>query len=170
MVNLLREGNEQAFAYLYDNYSKALAGIIHTYTESTEETEDILQSCFIKIWNNFSQYDASKSRLYTWMINIVRNACIDYTRSKSYKNKSKNRSLENIVYDTSSKQVHYDNHDHIGLDTLMNKLKEEHQLVIRMAYFDGFTHEEVSKQLNMPLGTVKTKIRQAILSLREMMK
>jgi len=167
---LLRQGNEQAFAYLYDNYSKALAGIIHSYAESTEETEDILQTCFLKIWNNFSQYDPSKSRLYTWMMNIVRNACIDYTRSKSYKNQAKNRPIENIVYDINSKQVHYDNHDHIGLDTLLNKLQKDHQLVIKMAYFDGLTHEELSKELNMPLGTVKTKIRQAIMSLREMMR
>lgn len=170
LVSLIRKGDQQAFSYLYDKYSKALLGIIMVYSESQEEAEDVLQVCFVKIWNNFSQYTEGKGRLYTWMLNIARNAAIDNTRSKLHKNNTKNQSIDdNIIH--LNKTYHYnENYDHIGLNNILNKLKEEHRNMIRMAYFEGYTHEELSKELNMPLGTVKTKIRQAIISLRELMK
>jgi RNA polymerase sigma-70 factor, ECF subfamily len=170
LVSLIRQADQKAFSYLYDKYSRALLGIIMVYTETQEEAEDILQMAFVKIWNNFSQYEESKGRLYTWMLNISRNSAIDYTRSRSAKNNSKNQSIDNNVFELNKKYQYTENYDHIGLKTLVGKLKEDHQLLIKMAYFEGYTHEEVSKELNMPLGTVKTKIRQAIISLRELIK
>ncbi len=170
LVSLIRQGNQQAFSYLYDKYSKALLGIIIIYAESQEEAEDVLQASFVKIWNNFSQYEEGKGRLYTWMLNIARNSAIDHTRSKHHKNKAKNQSIDNNVYELNKKYQYNENYDHIGLNAIIGKLKEDHQIIIKMAYFEGYTHEEVSKELNMPLGTVKTKIRQAIISLRELTK
>jgi len=170
LVSLIRQGNQQAFSYLYDKYSKALLGVISVYAESQEEAEDILQTSFVKIWNNIAQYEEGKGRLYTWMLNIARNSAIDQTRSKSHKNNSKNQSIDNNVYDLNKKYQYSENYDHIGLSTVLGKLKEDHQTIIKMAYFEGYTHEELSKELNMPLGTVKTKIRQAIISLRELIK
>ena len=170
LVDLIRQGNQQAFSYLYDKYHKALLGIIIVYTESQEEAEDILQTTFVKIWNNFSLYEEVKGRLYTWMLNIARNSAIDHTRSRQAKNNTKNQSIDNNVYELNKKYQYHENYDHIGLQTVLGKLREDHQLIIKMAYFEGYTHEEVSKELNMPLGTVKTKIRQAIISLRELMK
>lgn len=170
LISLIRKADQQAFAYLYDKYSRALLGIILGYTDSQEEAEDILQIVFVKIWNNFSQYEETKGRLYTWMLNIARNSSIDHTRSKTAKNNTKNKSIDTNTIELNKKYQHTENYDHIGLSSLLGKLKEDHQLIIRMAYFEGYTHEEVSKELNMPLGTVKTKIRQAIISLRELVK
>jgi len=170
LIHSIRQGDQQAFSYLYDKYSNALLGVINTYTESQEEAEDVLQTCFVKIWNNFGQYSEDKGRLYTWMLNIARNSAIDYTRSKGSKNNKKNQSIDGNMYELNKNYNHSENYDHIGLNTILQKLKEEHQEIIKLAYFEGFTHEEVSKQLNMPLGTVKTKIRQAILNLRELIK
>jgi RNA polymerase sigma factor (sigma-70 family) len=170
LISLIRQSDQQAFSYLYDKYSKALLGVIIVYTESQEEAEDVLQSTFVKIWNNFSKYEEDKGRLYTWMLNIARNSAIDHTRSKVHKNNSKNQSIDNNVYELNKSYQHNENYDHIGLNTIVSKLKAEHQQIIKMAYFEGYTHEELSKELNMPLGTVKTKIRQAIISLRELIK
>jgi len=170
LISQIRQADQKAFAYLYDKYSRALLGIIMGYTESQEEAEDVLQMVFVKIWNNFSQYEETKGRLYTWMLNITRNSSIDYTRSKAVKNQTKNKSIETNTIELNKKYQYSENYDHIGLSTMLGKLKEDHQLIIRMAYFEGYTHEEVSKELNMPLGTVKTKIRQAIISLRELVK
>ena len=170
LVTEIKEGSQKAFSYLYDKYSKALLGIIAVYTESEEEAEDILQISFVKIWNNFSKYEPDKGRLYTWMLNIARNASIDNTRSKVSKNNKKNQGIETSVYEVNRKYQYNENYDYIGLNTMVSKLKEEHQLIIKMAYFEGYTHEELSNELNIPLGTVKTKIRQAILLLREMVK
>jgi RNA polymerase sigma-70 factor (ECF subfamily) len=170
LVQLIRQGDQQAFSYLYDKYAKALLGIIVVYTDSQEEAEDILQTCFVKIWNNFLHYEESKGRLYTWMLNVARNSAIDHTRSKRHKNNLKNQSIDNNATELNKKYQYSDNFDHIGLSTVMSKLKEDHQLILKMAYFEGYTHEELSKELCMPLGTVKTKIRQAIISLRELIK
>ncbi len=148
----------------------ALCGIINTYTGSQEDTEDILQATFIKIWNNFSKYDEQKGRLFTWMLNIARNTSIDYIRSADYKNKIKNRTLEKAVYETNSDLHFTESHDHIGLNTIMKKLSEEHQQIIDLGYFKGHTHKEIAEMLDMPLGTVKTKIRQAMIALRELIK
>ncbi len=170
LIRLIRNADQKAFAYLYDKYSRALLGIILGYTESEEEAEDILQMVFVKIWNNFNQYEETKGRLYTWMLNIARNSSIDHTRSKSVKNNAKNNSIDSNTIELNKKYQYHENYDHIGLSTMLGKLKEDHQVIIRMSYFEGYTHEEVSKELNMPLGTVKTKIRQAIISLRELVK
>ena len=67
---------------LYDNYSAALYGVIHRIIQNDEIAEDVLQETFLKIWNNFGQYDSVKGRLFSWMINIARNGAIDKIRSK----------------------------------------------------------------------------------------
>lgn len=90
LVILIKNRDQKAFAYLYDNYSKALFGVLYQIVADVEETEDILQKLFLKIWDNFESYDASKGRLYTWMLNIAKNLAIDYKRSKSNKNKIQN--------------------------------------------------------------------------------
>ena len=169
LVSLIRAGNQKAFSYLYDNYSKALFGVIHTIVNDVSESEDVLQKTFLKIWDNFQSYDSNKGRLYTWMLNIARNLAIDSTRSKHEKMKHKTHStsdnvynLENRLSDTENKQ------EYIGLQTILKGLKDDQKLVIDLAYFEGYTQDEISKKLNLPLGTVKTKVRQAILRLREL--
>lgn len=167
LVALLKGGDQQAFAYLYDNYSKALFGIIYNIVGNTEEAEDILQTVFLKIWNGFSMYNKEKGRLYTWMLNITRNSAIDYIRSKQNKINSKNLNSDNIVNEIDKEHSSNVNYDHIGLKNVLSELKEDHQTIIDMAYYKGYTQDEIAKELKLPLGTVKTKVRQAIIKLRE---
>ncbi len=170
LIVLIRERNQKAFSYLYDNYSQALYGVVNAVLNDTEESEDVIQQAFLKIWNNFASYDAEKGRLYTWMLNIARNLAIDSKRSKHQKIKSKIQSTSEAVYERNSLAVEDNRHESIGLKTIINKLKEDHQVMIDLAYFEGYTQEEIAKKLAMPLGTVKTKIRQAILTLRDLTK
>lgn len=165
---LIKNRDQKAFAYLYDNYSKAIFGIIHTIVNDIEESEDILQKTFLKIWNGFDSYDASKGRLYTWMLNISRNLAIDYKRSKSSKNKNQN--LDENVYTLNNVYADEESHDTIGLKKVVDKLKPEHLILIELAYYQGYTQEDISKELNIPIGTVKTRLRKAILLLREQLK
>jgi RNA polymerase sigma-70 factor (ECF subfamily) len=171
LIVLIREKNQTAFSYLYDNYSQALFGIINSIVNDNEESEDVLQKVFLKIWSNFSSYDPDKGRLYTWMLNIARNMAIDSTRSKHEKMKSKIQSTSENVYKFENNLLAENNtYDTIGLNTILNNLKDEHKAIIDLAYFEGYTQEEISKKLNLPLGTVKTKVRQALLKLRELTK
>ncbi|MBL7910129.1 MAG: sigma-70 family RNA polymerase sigma factor [Bacteroidia bacterium] len=170
LINLIRQRNQKAFTFLYDNYSKALFGVINSIVSSQEEAEDVLQNTFVKIWNNFESYEESKGRLYTWMLNIARNLAIDSTRSKHEKIKSKIQSTTDTVYQKNNLYVDDTAHESIGIRAILGTLKEEHKIIIDLAYFEGYTQEEISKKLNLPLGTVKTKVRQAILTLRDLTK
>lgn len=168
MVRLLRQRNGHVFSYLYDNYSGALHSIILNIVNEEELANDVLQEVFIKIWRQIESYDSSKGRLFTWMLNIARNASIDTVRSKSYQNSRQNRELTEDVYTaggTSEMRT-----DQIGLKKLVYSLKEEYKVLVELSYFQGYTQDEIAKMLNIPLGTVKTRLRTALIQLRELIK
>ena len=95
--------------------------------------EDILQEAFVKIWNNFEQYDSSKGRLFTWMINITRNLTIDTLRSKSYKKQQKISSDEYIVSNVQDKNSSITKFDTLGLSKEVQKLKPDQKIIIDLA-------------------------------------
>ncbi|MEO6950002.1 MAG: sigma-70 family RNA polymerase sigma factor [Ginsengibacter sp.] len=171
LISLLKSKDRNAFAYLYDNYSQALFGVIHKMVNNQELAEDILQEAFIKIWNRFDDYDSTKGRLFTWMLNISRNFTIDTFRSKDYKKQSKilnkENSVDNINIKNASDSV--DNFDALGIRKHLSLLKSDQKIIIDLAYFEGFTQDEISKELSIPLGTVKTRMRSAILELRKIL-
>lgn len=164
LVHLLQQRGQHVFSYLYDNYSGALLSIIYNIVKDEELANDVLQEVFVKIWRQVESYDSSKGRLFTWMLNIARNASIDTVRSKSYQNNQKNQELSENVYSAAgSAQLQV---DQIGLRKLVHKLKEEYRVLIDLSYFQGFTQDEISKMLDIPLGTVKTRLRTALNQLR----
>lgn len=169
LVGLLKNKDQQAFSYLYDNYAPAINGVISRMVESRELAEDILQETFVKIWNNFESYDAGKGRLFTWMINIARNLTIDTIRSKGFKKLAKISGDENSVSNFTSSKHPIENFDTIGIRNQLANLKPEQRIIIDLAYFNGFTQEEISKQMGVPLGTVKTRMRAAIIELRKIL-
>lgn len=169
LVVLLQSRDQQAFSYLYDNYSAALNGIIFRMVENRELAEDILQEAFVKIWNNFSSYDTTKGRLFTWMLNLTRNLTIDTLRSKGYKKQSQISSDENSVSNLTNDNRSAERFDAMGIRKQLVNLKPELRGIIDLAYFNGYTQDEISKEMGIPLGTVKTRMRTAIIELRKML-
>jgi RNA polymerase sigma factor (sigma-70 family) len=167
LIFLLKNRDNQAFGYLYDNYAGALYSIILQIIKQNEPANDILQEVFINVWRKIESYDPGKGRLFTWMMNIARNASIDALRSKAYQNSKKNQVIQDDVYSDSPAQVTQLNIDNIGLRKILEKLKPEHRVLIELAYFKGYTHEEIAELESIPLGTVKTRIRNSLLQLRE---
>ena len=170
LIYRLKNRDQLAFSYLYDNYSGALYSIILQILQESESANDVLQEVFINIWRKIESYDPAKGRLFTWMLNIARNASIDTLRSKGYQNTRKNQELPDTVNITASSQITQLNVDNIGLKKTLEKLKPEHRILIELAYFKGYTHEEIAQMEDIPLGTVKTRIRNALLQLREFLK
>ena len=166
LVTLLKKKERKAINYLYDNYSKALFGIILNVVNKEEVAEDLLQEVFIKIWKNIDRFDPSRGRLYTWMLNIARNTSIDYNRSKQNLKDIKNQSIDNSLNDINKIENLEQKTDNIGLKGMVESLQPSYKEVIDLVYFKGFTQDETSKELNIPLGTVKTRVRAAISSLR----
>lgn len=168
LIALLQQRNEKAFGHLYDNYSSALLGIIYSIIKESETANDVLQEVFVNIWKKIDSYDASKGRLFTWMLNIARNAAIDKIRSKEYRNSLQNQPISANVDISTGNAVANPVVSDTGLKKILMKLKDEQRELIDLSYFQGYTHEEISKALNIPLGTVKTRIRSALIQLRNM--
>lgn len=166
LVSRLFKKDQLAFSYLYDNYAAALNGVIFRIVQDEETAEDVLQDTFIKIWNNFASYDKTKGRLFTWLVNIARNLAIDHTRSKGFKNQQKNLDVDKIVGYIDTKKNTMFNPEQIGLRNMLEKLTPEQREILDLVYFSGYTQAEVANELNIPLGTVKTKIRMALIHLR----
>jgi RNA polymerase sigma-70 factor (ECF subfamily) len=169
LVMLLKGKNEQAFAYLYDNYSAAINGVIYRMVDNVELAEDVLQETFVKIWNNLSNYDPTKGRLFTWMINIAKNLAIDMLRSKGFKKQQKISQNENAAVNLKDENFGAERFDAMGIRKQLANLKPEQRTIIDMAYFSGYTQDEISKEMQLPLGTVKTRMRSAIIELRKML-
>ncbi|MCF6129500.1 RNA polymerase sigma factor [Flavobacterium sp. AS60] len=170
LLPLLLRKEERAFTLLYDMYSKSLFSIITNLIKDREEAEDVLQEVFVKIWKNIDTYNQSKGRLYTWMLNITRNTAIDKLRSKGFNNSQKNLSSDNFVHllDDSNKLTN--KIDSIGLRDFVNKLKPKCIQLIDLLFFKGFTQQEASDELAIPLGTVKTQNRMCMNDLRNFLK
>jgi len=169
LVVLLNEQSNDAFNYLYDHYSGALFTIINQIVPDKDTAGDVLQEVFVNIWKKINTYDSAKGRLFTWMLNIARNAAIDKIRSKGYRDNQRNQPIivsESGGMEMSSNPVVND----VGLKKVLTSLNEEYRKLIDLSYFQGFTHEEIAKMLGIPLGTVKTRIRTAISQLRTMIR
>ena len=127
LVQLLKQRTQAAFSYLYDNYSGALYNIIFSILQDKELANDVLQEVFIKIWRQIDQYNAEKGRLFTWMVNISRNASIDTLRSKSYHSQKQNRELTESVY-TAAGATNIET-DKIGLRKIVDNLKDDYKVL-----------------------------------------
>ncbi len=143
-------------------------GVINIIVKKEEFAEEILQDTFIKVWKKIEDYDASKGRFFTWMLNIARNMAIDKLRSKEFKSGSKTDDISTFVNIGDSGYSEKYNMDHIGVREVLKKLPEEHQFLIQKMYFEGYSQSEIAEEFNIPLGTVKTRVRSAMAKLREL--
>ena len=169
LIKLLQQGDNEGYGKLYDNYAAMLFGIICRIVSEKEDAENLLQDCFVKIWRNIGQYDAAKGRFATWLINIARNTAIDFTRSKMYSQQLKNQPVDSFVSNQTNLSISQ-HIDTIGLKNIVNALTPQCREIIEWMYFDGYTQQEISENFNIPLGTVKTRARMGLTSLREYFK
>jgi RNA polymerase sigma factor (sigma-70 family) len=168
-VERLRRKDRSALDYLYDHYSGAIFGVIQRVLKNEEIAEEVLQDVFLKYWNKIDSYDASKGKLFTWMLNLARNQAIDRTRSRELSKDNKTDGIENFVNrndQSTSEEIFV---DAIGLKELLKNLPAEQQFVVEYLYFNGYSQSELAEEFNIPLGTVKTRLRLAMQQLRLMM-
>ena len=167
LIDALKKHDNEAYEHLYNNYKGALFTVIQQIIPDKENAGDVLQEVFITAWRNIDKYDAAKGRLFTWLFNVTRNCAINTTRSKNYKTQLKNDSLDNYVTYVDEKENHILPINQIGLRKQVQQLKTDYKNVLELSYFNGFTHEEIAKILNIPTGTVKTRLRNALIELRK---
>lgn len=157
-------GDESVMTVLYNNYASSLYGLILRVVLDEAIAADVLQDAFVKIWKNGPLYDIKKGTLFTWMLNISRNTAIDAQRKIKREREVKNQNASENVYMSASEIKSI---EHIGINELIDKLPAEQQIIIDYLYYKGYTQQELSEELDLPLGTVKTRARNAIKELKK---
>jgi len=161
----MNDKDKKAIGLIFDHYGALLLNVIKRVIKDQMMAEEVLQKVLLKIWTNADAYRNSKGSLFTWLVAISRNAAIDQTRTKDFRlTKESERSVELVsIYD---KVESNDQLEKMYIRQLLNQLPESQKQLIDLSYFGGYTHKEIAQRLDMPLGTVKTRIRLAIKHLR----
>jgi RNA polymerase sigma-70 factor (ECF subfamily) len=166
LIKRLKSKDKQALEYLYDHYSAAIFGAILRIVQKESVAEEVLQDVFLKIWDRFENYDSAKGKLFTWMVNVARNQAIDKTRSRELTKEKKTRGIENVVGRIDNQQYIEQRIEGIGVRDILKGLPEEQFFVVEYLYLKGYTQSELAEEFNIPLGTVKTRLRLAMQQLR----
>jgi RNA polymerase sigma-70 factor (ECF subfamily) len=169
LVERFKQKDIKAFEQLYEMYAQSISGAIYNIVKDEAIVQELLQDTFIKAWNNASTYSADKGRFFTWLMRIARNASFDFLRSKAYKNSRKNTNSEIFTEVLESGENLDSRTDTIGLKDFITRLNQKCKAIIELIYFKGYSQKETSEQLEIPLGTVKTRSRKCLSDLRALL-
>lgn len=161
--------DEHALRELHDRYSQNLLAVIIRLVRDKCLAQDVLQEGLLKVWLSIDRYDAGRGRLFTWMVRVCCNHAIDAMRSPRHRFNSGTKSLEVGGAQRAQAPTCF-NPEHIGLRELTLQLKPKQREVIDLLYFGGYTQTEAAEQLGIPLATVKTRARAALLVLGHLTK
>ena len=164
IISLLQNSDKKAISLLYENYADALLGVIKKVIFDDDTAQDVLQETFVKIWRYAKKYDSSKAKLFTWLYRIAYNTAIDKIRSLKKKTEKEVQMETSAVYKVSSGEL---NQDVLDIKKHLSSLEEKYQIVINALFFEGMTQQEASEELDIPLGTIKSRLK---IGLRELKK
>ncbi|MCF7560517.1 RNA polymerase sigma factor [Sabulilitoribacter multivorans] len=164
IVSLLQKGDKKAISLLYENYADTLYGVVKKIIKDDDTAQDVLQESFVKIWRYSKKYDASKAKLFTWLYRIAYNTAIDKVRSQKNRNGNEVQIETSSVYKITSNEL---NQDVLDIKKHLSSLDEKYQIVLNALFFEGMTQQEASDELDIPLGTIKSRLK---IGLRELKK
>ena len=164
IVQLLEKGDTTAINLLYENYADSLYGVILKVTNNEELAQDALQETFVKVWKNAKKYDSKKAKLFTWLYRIAKNTAIDKLRSLNNRFEKEVQIDKSNVYILPTSNL---NQDVLDLREHVARLDDKYQIVLKALFFEGMTQQEASEELDIPLGTIKSRLK---IGLRELKK
>lgn len=170
LIDRLRQKDRSALEYLYDHYAGALFGIVSRILKDDVVAEEVLQDVFVRIWERIHLYDSKKGRLFTWMLKLARNQAIDKTRSREISQVRKTGDIDLYVHTVDRQNQTELSVETIGLPEVLSLLSEEHRFVVVNLYLNGYTQSELAEEYDIPLGTVKTRLRAAMTELRKLLR
>lgn len=169
LVTRLKQHDRYALAYLIEHYSDALYGAILRIVNKETIAEEVLQDTFLKIWNSIDQYSTTRGRLYTWMFRLACNLAIDKLRSKEIQRELKTDAVADHIHFIDNKNYEQQQTDCIGVEKLLSSLPSEQSHIITLLYLEGYTHAQIAEKYQIPLGTIKTRHRLAMIHLRQLL-
>lgn len=169
LLKRIAGGEEAALGDLYDRYGRILYAFTMKMLRSVEDSQDIIQDVFLRVWNRAETYDAAKGSVYAWLVGMTRNRTIDKVRSKGYKKQGQTVDIASLVAESDEPNPHVktvaEEYRQLVAGALRS-LEADQQKVISLAYFDGYSQSEIAETLRIPLGTVKSRMRKALLVMR----
>ncbi|MBT8185773.1 MAG: RNA polymerase sigma factor [Eudoraea sp.] len=164
IVELLQERNDKAISLLYEHYGDTLLGVAYKVVRDEEMAQDVLQESFVKIWKKSDSYDSTKAKLFTWLFRITRNTAIDKLRSVNTKS---DKEIQIDVSDVYNLGVNSIKPEFMDVKENLDKIETKYQVVLDALFFQGMTQQEASDELDIPLGTIKSRLK---IGLRELKK
>jgi RNA polymerase sigma-70 factor (ECF subfamily) len=163
-------GDEAAFEALYDRYSRLLYSLLLSVVKHPPEAQDLLQEVFLHIWRQAKNFDAGRGNVYSWLVTMTRHRAIDRLRSKGFRERQQELHDDDSVLMLPDSALS-------PLDSItvmeqrervrdaLDKIPSEQRDALMLAYFQGYTQTEIATLLQIPLGTIKTRMRQGLLKL-----
>jgi RNA polymerase sigma-70 factor (ECF subfamily) len=172
---IARDRSQEAYSEFYDRFSPRIYALLLHMLRAEEDAQDLLQEVFVLVWQKAPQFLESRGNVAPWVISIARNRAVDEIRSKRHREKSQETELvmsedrpeiDQIMIDSQTPDLGLQAADaKREVTRALRELSKDQRSIIDMAYFGGMTHVEIAQRLEMPVGTVKTKMRQAIIKM-----
>ncbi len=162
LIQQLKSKDERALSLLYDKYSGAIYSLILKMIQDEGKAQNILQDTFMTVWDKAESYNADKGRFYTWVYRIAKNKTLNVLRKTDPLIQTDDFSVFNNKEDAISIDPEF-----LELNGSLNKLEARHKEALELVYFKGLTHREAHLEMDVPLGTFKSYIKQALKQLRE---
>jgi RNA polymerase sigma-70 factor (ECF subfamily) len=168
LITRISRRDETALSLLYQQYGNAIFSLALRVTQNYELAQEVTQDTFYKVWHQSERWNAQRGKLIVWLLAITRNTAIDYLRREQRQPQISGASLDELAEMLGRPaQVDDPNYQDRRLMTrLMSELPPEQAHVIRLAFYQGLSHSEIAETLNLPLGTVKTRVRLGLQKLR----
>jgi RNA polymerase sigma-70 factor, ECF subfamily len=169
LISLVEAADAEAFATLYDRHSRAAFSLAYRMMGERQASEDLAQDAFLKVWRSASSYRAERGSVRTWILSIVHNRGIDQIRSQA----SRRRTQEEIEASAPRSQPSeafaetWRNSQREQVREALGTLPPEQLKILELAYFSGYTHVQISDLLDLPLGTVKGRMRLGLKKIRD---
>ena len=169
LMSLMEGGDAEAFAALYDRHSRAGYSLAYRMMGEKQAAEDLTQDAFLKVWRSAGGYRSERGSVRTWILSIVHNRGIDQLRSLASRRRTQDRVEQSAPRSQPSEAFTeaWRNRQREQIREALNTLPEEQLKILELAYFSGYTHVEISNLLDLPLGTVKGRMRLGLKKIRE---
>lgn len=160
--------DDAALGQLYDRYRLILFGVLVRILNNREEAEDVLQEVFLQVWRRAADFDEKRGRPFTWLVTLARSRGIDRLRSLASRERVAVAGASEMPDEVSDAANDAIRSERVGVvKSALAELPEDQRKPLVLAYFDGLTQSEIATKLDLPLGTVKTRMRTAMIKLRE---
>jgi RNA polymerase sigma-70 factor (ECF subfamily) len=164
-------GDEAAFAQLSDATSARAYGLAVRVVRDPSQAEEVTQEAFLEIWRTASRFDAGRGSAVSWVLTLVHRKAVDRVRSaeaSTRRDTSYHQGNQPVEHDSTAEAAHA-SMEARRVRQAMDSLTEVQRQALELAYFKGYTHTEVAKMLDLPVGTAKTRIRDGLIRLRDTM-